>query len=75
LCENSQREANLCTFKLDKIKNAMAIDVTQLQKLLTEGKTDLIKNFISRTGKPFNAHLILEGKGKVGFEFASRDEE
>jgi DNA topoisomerase III len=73
LCENSQREIKRCTFKLDKIKNALAIDVTQLQKLLKDGKTDLLKNFISRTGKPFNAHLILEGKGKIGFEFAERD--
>jgi DNA topoisomerase III len=73
LCENGQRDIKRCTFKLDKIKNALAIDVTQLQKLLKDGKTDLLKNFISRTGKPFNAHLILEGKGKIGFEFAERE--
>jgi DNA topoisomerase-3 len=73
LCENSQRETKRCTFKLDKIKNALAIDVAQLQKLLKDGKTDLLKNFISRAGKPFDAHLILEGKGKIGFEFAERE--
>jgi DNA topoisomerase-3 len=72
ICENSQREAKRCTFKLEKIKTGRAIDVEQLQKLLKDGKTDLLNNFISRTGKPFNAHLVLEGKGKISFEFADQ---
>ena len=37
-------------------------------KILTEGKSDLIEDFISRRGKPFPAYLILESN-KVGFEF------
>ncbi len=74
LCENSQRDAKRCTFKVEKIKTGRPIDVTQLQKLLKDGKTDLLKHFISRTGKPFDAHLILEGKGKVSFEFTDREE-
>jgi DNA topoisomerase-3 len=74
LCENSQRDTKRCTFKVEKIKTGRAIDVAQLQKLLKDGKTDLLKNFISRTGKPFDAHLVLEGKGKVSFEFADREE-
>ena len=57
------------------MKNGRAIDVTQLQKLLKDGRTDLLENFVSRAGKPFNAHLILEGKGKIGFEFAARENE
>ena len=75
ICENSQRETKRCTFKLEKVKNGRAIDVTQLQKLLKDGRTDLLENFISRAGKPFSAHLILEGKGKIGFEFAERENE
>jgi DNA topoisomerase-3 len=73
ICENSQRDTKRCTFKLEKIKNGRPIDVAQLQKLLKDGRTDLLDNFISRAGKPFSAHLILEGKGKIGFEFAPRD--
>ena len=73
LCENSQRDIKRCTFKVEKIKTGRPIDVEQLQKLLKTGKTDLLKHFISRTGKPFDAHLILEGKGKVSFEFAERE--
>jgi DNA topoisomerase-3 len=73
VCENGQRETKRCTFKLEKIKNGRPIEVAQLQKLLKDGRTDLLDNFISRAGKPFSAHLILEGKGKVGFEFPPRD--
>jgi DNA topoisomerase-3 len=74
VCENSQREGKRCTFKLEKVKNGQPIDVEQLQKLLTEGKTDLLTKFISRGGKPFSAHLVIEGKGKISFEFAEREE-
>jgi DNA topoisomerase-3 len=48
--------------------------VAQLQKLLTDGKTDLLTQFISKAGKPFSAQLVLEGKGKVAFEFPEREE-
>jgi DNA topoisomerase-3 len=75
LCENSQRETKRCTFKVEKVKTGRPIDVVQLQKLLKDGKTDLLDNFLSRAGRTFSAHLILEGKGKVGFEFAPREGE
>ena len=75
LCENSQRDTKRCTFKLEKVKNSQPIDVAQLQKLFAEGKTDLLTQFISRTGKPFSAHLVLEGKGKIAFEFPEREGE
>ena len=58
---------------MEKIKTGRPIEVEQLQKLLKTGKTDLLKHFISRTGKPFDAHLVIEGKGKVSFEFAERE--
>jgi DNA topoisomerase-3 len=75
LCENSQRETKRCTFKVEKVKTGRPIDVAQLQKLLKEGKTDLLDNFVSRAGKPFSAYLVLEGKGKVSFEFAPREDD
>lgn len=74
LCENGQRDGKRCTFKLEKVKNGQPIEVEQLQKLLTDGKTDLLTKFISRGGKPFSAHLVIEGKGKISFEFAEREE-
>jgi DNA topoisomerase III len=74
LCENSQREGKRCTFKLEKVKNGQPIEVEQLQKLLNDGKTDLLTKFVSKAGKPFSAHLVLEGRGKIAFEFAEREE-
>ena len=42
-------------------------------KLFVEGKTDLMPGFISKKGRPFQAHLTLDRKtGKLGFEFAPR---
>ena len=50
------------------------IEPEQAFKLLTEGKTDVIKGFISnRTKRPFDAHLTLDiAEGKIGFEFPPR---
>ncbi|BCX48928.1 DNA topoisomerase [Haloferula helveola] len=46
----------------------------ELLKMLAEGKTGLIKGFISnRTKRPFDAHLVLDlDAGKIGFEFPPR---
>jgi DNA topoisomerase-3 len=45
-----------------------------MQKLLREGKTDLLENFISnKTRRKFKARLAWDGKaGKVTFEFEPR---
>ena len=48
------------------------IEVVDLEKILTKGKSDVLEKFVSRYGKPFKARLVLadskSGK-KVGFEF------
>ncbi len=46
----------------------------QVLKLLAEGKSDLIKGFVSqRTKKPFDAWLVLDlNTGRVNFEFPPR---
>jgi len=73
LCERTQADGKRCTFKLDKVKNGQPIEVEQLTKLLTTGKTDLLDKFVSRAGKPFAAWLTLKGKGKIEFEFPERE--
>jgi len=45
------------------------IDREQLKKLVEDGRTDLLPNFISKAGRPFAAFLILDEKQKVSFEF------
>jgi len=49
------------------------IPTDQAIKLFQAGKTDLIPGFISKKGRPFSAHLLLDRKtGKIDFEFAPR---
>jgi len=75
LCEHTQSDGKYCTFKLDKVKNSQPIEVEQFQKMLNTGKTDMLSNFISRTGKPFTACLKMSRKGKIEFDFAPREGE
>jgi len=44
----------------------------QVKKLLSVKKTDLIKGFVGKSGKSFDAYLVLQPDGKVGFEFPPR---
>ena len=50
-------------------------DKVQLEKILTEGKSDLLNGFVSnRNGRKFKAYLVLDKKtGKIGFEFQQRE--
>jgi DNA topoisomerase-3 len=70
-CENAVSAEKTCTFRVGKVILQREIPKEQVQKLITNGKTDLLPKFISKKGRPFSAHLKLE-KGKVGFEFAER---
>lgn len=58
-------------FKTGKIILQRPIEREQIQKLLANGKTDLLDKFISKKGRPFKAYLVLNEKG-VGFEFEPR---
>jgi DNA topoisomerase-3 len=73
LCERSQVEAKRCTFKVGKVILNQPIDPAQLVKLLTARKSDLLKDFISKGGKPFPAYLLMDAKGKVTFDFPPRE--
>ncbi len=50
------------------------ITVDQVMKMITTGKTDVIKGFVSnRTKRKFDAHLTFDPKeGKIGFDFPPR---
>jgi DNA topoisomerase-3 len=74
-CERSQLDLKPCKFKLDREKAGRQIEPDEAKQLLAEGRTDLLEKFVSRTGKPFSAHLVLEGKGKVTFEFPPREDD
>ena len=74
LCEKSVGPEKSCDFKSGKIILQQTIEPEQMQKLLgTEGRTDLLQNFISsRTKRKFKAFLKRGADGKVGFEFEPR---
>ncbi|AOS45776.1 DNA topoisomerase 3 [Lacunisphaera limnophila] len=59
------------TFRIGRIMCQKPILAEQVIKLVGEGKTDLIENFISKKGRPFSAFLKKEG-GKFSWEFPPR---
>jgi len=68
-CENAVGKNPTCRFSTGKVILRQPIDRQQMSKLLQTGRTDLLHKFISRTGRPFKAFLVLGEDGKVGFEF------
>jgi DNA topoisomerase-3 len=70
-CEKAARREG-CTFRMGKIILQRAMEKEQLQKLLTQGRTDLLEKFISKKGRPFKAFLVVGPDKKVGFEFEAR---
>ncbi len=72
LCERSQADTKKCTFRIGKEILQQPVSREQAQKLLADGRTDLMDKFISKAGKPFPAHLVLGDKGKVEFDFPPR---
>ncbi|MCG2575831.1 DNA topoisomerase III [Dechloromonas sp. XY25] len=72
VCEKSVGPSKTCDFRSGKIILQQPIDALQMKKLLTDGKTDLLKEFVSnRTRRKFSAYLVAQG-GKVGFEFEKK---
>jgi len=71
-CENSLGAERSCDFRVGRIILQQPIERTQLQKLLAEGRTDLLPRFISKKGRPFRAYLVKNAGGSIGFEFQPR---
>jgi len=75
LCERSQLDTKPCKFKLSGEVAQLKIDRSQAAKLLEEGKSDLLTQFVSRARKPFSAYLLMDDKGKLTFDFPPREGE
>lgn len=58
--------------RIGKIILGRRIDRDYIEQLLKDGKTELINGFISKKKRPFDAYLLLDDKGKLGFEFPPR---
>jgi len=75
ICEKSQLDSRACKFKINKEILQQPIDAAQAQKILADGRSDLLDKFISKAGKPFPAFLVMDEKGKVTFDFPPREGE
>ena len=74
-CENTFGDAPTCKMKVGKLILLQPIDRTQVGKLMTAKKTDLLTGFVSqRTRRKFSAYLVMAADGKTSFEFEPRKE-
>ncbi|VXC61643.1 DNA topoisomerase III [Burkholderia sp. 8Y] len=74
VCENSVANPKTCDFRSGKVILQQEIAREQMEKLLNEGRTDLLTNFkSSRTGRNFKAYLVKQPDGKIGFEFEKKE--
>lgn len=75
VCRNSSGTSTQpCPFSMNKTMCSREIDETELQQVLSDGKTDYLKGFVSpRTGRGFSAFLVLKpDRSGVQFEFKQR---
>ena len=62
-------EDRSCKFVIWKNIAGKNISKTQAKKLISKGKTDLIKGFKSKKGSTFNAYIVLKPDNTTAFEF------
>ncbi|MEG1832680.1 MAG: DNA topoisomerase III [Burkholderiaceae bacterium] len=73
VCEKSVGPDKNCDFRSGKVILQQPIEREQMQKLLADGRTDILRNFVSnRTRRKFSAFLVKQKDGKIGFEFEPR---
>ena len=74
VCEKSVGPERSCDFRSGKVILQQSVDHQQMSKLLNDGRTDLLRDFVSsRTNRKFSAFLVRNTDGKVGFEFEKRE--
>jgi DNA topoisomerase-3 len=73
VCEKSVGPARSCDFRSGRVILQQTIEAEQMRKLLSEGRTDLLRGFVSnRTRRKFAAFLVRKPDGSTGFEFEPR---
>jgi DNA topoisomerase-3 len=59
-----------CIFIIFRNKSEKQLTFNQVNELITNKKTAIIKGFKSKNGKSFDAALVFDEQYKVVFEFA-----
>jgi DNA topoisomerase-3 len=73
LCERATGPEKSCDFRSGRVILQQPIERAQMEKLLREGRTDVLRAFVSnRTRRKFAAFLVCKPDGSVGFEFEPR---
>lgn len=69
-----QREGDIWkpAFQVGRLMCQKSIERDHAIQLVTQGKTDLIKGFISKKGRPFDAFLLRQG-ARINWEFPPRE--
>jgi len=73
VCEKAVGPEKTCDFRSGRMILQRPIERAQMEKLLATKKTDLLQFVSSRTRRPFQAFLVVQKDGKVGFEFEAKD--
>jgi len=74
VCEKSVGPERSCDFRSGKVILQQPIERAQMEKLLAEGRTDVLRAFVSnRTRRKFSAFLAKKPDGSIGFEFEARE--
>lgn len=61
-----------CTFSIPKTIAKKKLTASQITTLLEKGKTTVVKGFVSKAGKKFEARLVLDNDFKAQFDFTSK---
>jgi DNA topoisomerase III len=72
VCENAVGPDRTCDFRSGRTILTRTIERAQMEKLLTQGKSDLLQFVSARTRRPFSAYLVRQPDGKIGFEFEKK---
>jgi DNA topoisomerase III len=73
ICEKSVGSERNCDFRSGKVILQQPIERAQMAKLLSAGRTDVLRAFVSnRTRRKFSAFLAKKPDGTIGFEFEPR---
>jgi DNA topoisomerase-3 len=73
VCERAVGPKKSCDFRSGRTILQKSIERAQMERLLANGRTDLLTRFISKKGRAFNAFLVRQPNGSIGFEFEKRE--
>ena len=74
-CTGYSKDGDGCKFTINR--NLAGVEMTDksVAQLLNKGRTGLLKGFVSKSGKKFNAYLVIDKEsGDIKFDFMSEKE-